>query len=229
MALTRTPRAITPVHWGAPLRRAEGFSYTEVGGTPVIVDPVDQAIQPLPPLWASIWASLDGSPVADALEVDVAAMKPVDARNLLEVLRRMKAIGVIADVDPQDRSGSGPAVSAQVDLDRAIDVTVRGSTTRSDRVTTLLIDPAGTNHVTVRVRGTASGIHLGTRSWLRRRVIDRVEVAAALRSSFTDATVDRLAAIVEAVDDARVFTTPGVVDLLAGIAERATAPVSPTL
>ena len=117
------------MHWGARLVRAPGVVYTEVAGTPVLVRVDDAELQPMSPAWVSCWAGLDGRPVAEALDVDPDTVDPITSRNLIEVLRRLKAKRLIADVDslsPDDRAAATSAFPDDQPVAGPTDIVLRG-------------------------------------------------------------------------------------------------------
>lgn len=218
------PEAVEPVHWGARLVRSPDCCYTEVSGTPCIVRARHGDVQALTPTWAAIWARLDGRPVADALNVDPTSLGPTDARNLVEVLRRLKGKGVVCDADPtspprdrHDLETLAPDASTPVDL--------RGSASRDGA--RLLIDPAASERVTVALTEGPAGTLVTIRRRLRRRRVTDIEVAAADGGARPERPAERLTVIVRAIEDRSVLLRPGLVDLLAGVAERAHGPGSP--
>lgn len=219
------PGVIEPVHWGSRLVRAEDLAYTEVAGTPVLVPADGAPVQVLTPAWAAVWAQLDGRPITDSLAVDPAALDPVDARNLIEVLRRLKAEGVVRDAEP-DAGSRDPGELEAVPV-RAGRVAVRlgGSVVVDPTGVTLRIIAGNPARVTVELSETAVGVAVTVRRRFRRRVIDRVEVADPNASR--DDALGRFSSILAALDDRDPGATPGLVDLLAGVAERAVAPGSP--
>ncbi len=220
---------LEPVHWGSRLVRSDRYRYTEVDGTPVLVAPDDGDVRVLTPTWAGIWAQLDGRVVSGSLAVEPGTLDPVDARNLLEVLRRLKADGVVVDAprssEPAPGAGRDPA--RQVDLDGRVDVTVAGIVSVADGHTVVRIDPNVSRVTTVRIVSSPSGPAVSVRRRWRRRRVDRVEIAGTTAAVPPDTSVDRFVAIVRALDDREVLFRPGLVDLLAELAEHAVAPGSP--
>ncbi len=218
------PGVLEPVHWGARLVRSPDARYTEVSGTPCIVRVAHGDVQALTPIWAAIWGQLDGRPVAEALSIDPASLDPIDARNLIEVLRRLKGRGVVCDADPANPPSDGhdldtPARAASVE------VVLRGSASRDG--STVLIDPSSPERVLVALEDGPEGTAATIRRWLRRRRVTDVEVAGSGGRERGEAPAERFMVIVRAIDDRSMLLRPGLVDLLAGLAERASAPGSP--
>lgn len=212
-----------PVHWGARLVRSAAFVYTEVGDVPVLVRPDDGRVEVLTPTWAALWAQLDGRPVREALQVDAGRVDPVDARNLIEVLRRLKAAGVVFDAPTGDRSGPEATDPwRQPTLAGAVDLVVHGSVSGTRRAPVLRIGPSGAPPVRVRIGTSSAGVVVSVRRWLRRRPVDRVQMAGAAHGD--GSPVDVLVGIVGSLADRAVLFRPGLVDLLAELAERVAAP-----
>lgn len=223
---------IEPVHWGARLARTPGMRYTEVAGMPVLVRVDDADPQPLPAAWAACWASLDGRPVAEALDVDPAALDPVTARNLIEVLRRMKARGLVVDVAPD----APTPTSAFNDLSAQpgagpIDVAVRGvvRVTPDGAVVTVptpdrLRSASSADHFTAGERGSVI-IRLDDTDGVVRATVETTPLAAIELDEpiepldETERCILTFAAVLDALDDRSVLTRPGCLDLLAALAE----------
>ncbi len=228
--MVEPPAGVTePVHWDAPLVRAPEIGYTEVDGTPVLVHTRTGEIHPLTPTWSAVWATLDGRPVRRSLGIDPDTMSLIDRRNLIEVLRRLKAQGLIVDATGE----SGVEGDRDVDLiapppiDGPVTVGVRGHTTRIDGAWTLRIEPDAPGYRRLRMIQRGADVDVDFRRRLRRRVVERVEVDYGPSRPDVEAAVEAFATIVAAVLDRTALTTPGLLDLFAGLAERATAPGSP--
>lgn len=217
---------IEPVHWGSRLVRSASDRYTEVDGTPVLVQSDQARVEPLTPTWAGIWARLDGQVVTDALGVDPDRMDPVDARNLLEVLRRLKASGSVVDASDGVASGPDHDPSRQEPLEGWAEVPFTGSVSRDGRRWMLDLDPEGSTVVTVRLHSTASGPTLSVRRRLRRRRIDQVRVGPRPGSCPPATALERFVGIIGSVRDRTALVRPALVDLLAALAERADEPGS---
>ena len=221
--------AVEPVHWHARLLRTPSIIYTEVAGIPLLVDTTDAAVHPLTPAWAALWAQLDGRPILESLNVNPDLLTPVDARNLIEVLRRLKALGVIVDADPNAALLPSPDLTNNPTSNR-VTITLRGSIEAEGQSTSLLIGSAS-EQVKLRLEDTARGIVVCHRRRFRYRAIDSIHVAPQHGSDqapspepadASEAAAQTFAAIAQAFDDPAVLLTPGLVDLLAGLAERAT-------
>jgi hypothetical protein len=223
-------RAVEPVHWGSHLVRAPGLAYTEVAGIPCLVRASDGVVQTLTPTWAAIWARLDGRRVTDALNVDVQALDPIDARNLIEVLRRLKGRGAICDVDPSDSPRPAEDLRSPTGSARTVKLVLRGSTDRHHRSTGLTVDAAAAGRASVILADGGGSVTIAIARRLRKRPVDHIAVvdstATGAASGAASGTVECFAAIVRAVDDRGALVTPGLVDLLAGLAERAAEPGS---
>lgn len=220
--------AIEPVHWGARLIRSTAHVYTEVGGTPLLIRADDGDVQVLTPTWAAIWARLDGRPVSESLGVDPAGMDPVDGRNLIEALRRLKAAEVVVDVDPTATSTAEAGDPfGQDTLSGHVDLVFDGSVTRQRRSTSLTVDAGADVPVGVRVTMSPQGPILWVRRRFRRRVVDRFAVVDTGRGRTPTTPVDVFVTLVRALGDRSVLVRPALVDLLAELAEHAAAQGSP--
>lgn len=203
--------------------RSADSRYTEVAGTPCIVRTEHGDVQPLTPTWAAIWARLDGRSVAEALNVDPATLDEVDARNLIEVLRRLKGRGVIGDADPADTFHDGHDLAATAS--EPVEITLRGTASRSG--TAVVIDPASSQRLTVGLADGPEGTVATIRRRLRKRTVGEITCIDPSTRTEPSRPLERFAVIVRALDDRSVLLRPGAVDLLAGLAERAIAPGSP--
>lgn len=217
------PGLIEPVGWRSRLAQSPEFRYTEVGGVPILVRPSDVTVEALTPTWAAIWAQLDGRVLTEALGTNPEVLAPADSRNLIEVVRRLKAAGLVDDVAD---NGSSPAhPERQERPPGAVRCTFGGRILTDQGSTTLLIDQHDALDLDVELRQTPAGATLMFRRRLRRRrTIDRVVVD----TDSADGAVGRFVGIVRALRDREVLVTPGVVDLFAELAERASAPESPS-
>ncbi len=214
-----------PVHWGSQLVRATSVFYTEVAETPVLIDAKVAEVQTLTPVWAGVWGALDGRPVAEVLQVDPTTMPPVDARNLIEVLRRLKARGLIVDVAALEGSGAQDLDTTEPSTAK-LHCTFLGAVVRHGKERTLHLD--NTEHEAISVvlyerDGTTQVVHGGR---FRKKWINQVSIGAEVLHGGDVTPVGFLGAIVRCVSDRSLLTQPGMVDLLAGLAERATTPES---
>lgn len=217
---------VEPVHWGSRLVRTPDVVYTEVAGVPCLVR-VDGVVQALTPTWAAIWAQLDGRPVDEALDVDVSTLGPVDARNLIEVLRRLKGRGVVRDVDPADTPPPAADLSSSTVPGGSVKLTLHGTIDHGHDRTDFTIDPLAAECVEVTLVDGAEGVGVTIRRRLRKRRVGHIAVVDSTSTDDTPVAIGCFASIIRAVDDRTKLVTPGLVDLLAGLAERAASPVSP--
>lgn len=224
---------VEPVHWGARLERVPAMFYTEVDAVPCLVDSAAGRVLVLTPTWAAIWARLDGRAVTSALDVDPATLAPTDARNLIEVLRRLKAMGAVRDAagpastDRNERSDD--RLAAPVATPGPVTVTLAGSIARRHGTSTLRIVPASVATATVTLTETAAGeVMVDHRHHWRRRRVEAVSVDHPGADAAAQSAVERFATIVEAVTEPTEWSA-ALIDRLAGLAETATTPASPVL
>jgi hypothetical protein len=274
-SLGATPRAldpvapVEPVHWGARLVRAPGVVYTEVADTPVLIRVDDAEMQPLPPAWAAVWAELDGRSVAEALDVDPARVDPITSRNLFEVLRRLKAKRLVADVDslsPADRATATTPFPDDQPVAGPTDIVLRGHLVHSPDAAVLTLpthpalrpsahrsgdaspDPAtspkpdpsppSSTDDSTSPSGPLDGdltdpvtVHLVEADGIVLATVDREPVAIVTASPVAVAPDDpdgdalrcisTLADLLAALADPACLAEPGVVDLLASLADQA--------
>lgn len=217
---------VEPVHFQAHLIRSANCRYTEVSGTPCIVR-IDRAeALVLTPTWAAVWAMLDGRTLAEAVGVDVASLSPIDTRNLLEVVRRLKGMGVVEDVGP-DRGPQRLDDLASTDSPAPATVVFSGFARHTRTRSTLEIEVGSTRRQTVVLADGTTGTSATCRRRFRRRVLEEITVTDTSESGHVPEPIAHFATILRALEDPSVLVTPGVVDLLAGLAERAVAPASP--
>lgn len=232
-------RPVEPVHWGARLVRAPGVVYTEVAGTPVLVRVDDAELQPMSPAWVSCWAGLDGRPVAEALDVDPDTVDPITSRNLIEVLRRLKAKRLIADVDslsPDDRAAATSAFPDDQPVAGPTDIVLRGHLAESPDGPILTL-PAPTASLAgdevdhglgdtrpdlltvhlAEVNGTLTPSIVGAKLTIVTE--SRPEIGAGGPDGDASRCIHMLANLLAALDDSSCLAAPGVVDLLAALAE----------
>ncbi|MBS1849028.1 MAG: hypothetical protein JST73_12200 [Actinobacteria bacterium] len=220
-------RIVEPVHWGAHLVRSPEVSYTEVDGTPVVVRWVDREVEALTPTWAALWGRLDGRGVAEALDVDPGTLDPVTARNLLEVLRRFKADGLVDDAVDGGPTSHTESLAAGASASKPMPTSFTADLVVASGTVTLRLGPTidGRIQATLDQIDGDPRIRVGRRG--RRRTVTDVEV------TFDDPTFDdestapirRFVELVRAVDPPDTSDRARLTDLLAGIAERAHAPV----
>ncbi len=210
---------IEPVSFTARLVRAPGAFYTEVDATPVVVVVDKAAVQPLTPNWATAWAALDGRPVAEALGIDPTALDAVAARNIIEVLRRLKAAGLVCDAASL-RSGETTDSVAEQPAAGLLVLALHGRVEPTSDALGIVLGPSGPDTVQLSLREGADGLVASTPDG----PVTSVVVAASPRNASRAAVdaVARLQGIVSAVADPGVLAEPGAIDLLAAFAELAT-------
>jgi hypothetical protein len=217
-------RPIEPVHWQARLRRSPTVRYTEVGGLPVLCDVEDRSVRVLNAPTVALWARLDGRPLADAVGVADGAWTDEELRSVIEVVRRLKASGVVEDVPGV--AHEGPRLDTPLDEEvlsvssirvRAVWVS-NGSGDVASGV--LSLERRGDVEEVVVIPGAR-----GPDGEMRpTRVADRVVsavVAPRIPEVSDDVSVEvvAFAAWARAVVDAAELSRAGVVDALAGLAE----------
>lgn len=220
------PILVEPVHWNARLIRSDDACYTEVDGVPCVVLADSGAVQALTPTWAAIWAQLDGRPVRVALGVDPDTMDATDARNLLEVLRRLKAKGIAQDSGDSSTPRLHPSLAATATVDR-VELALRGHIEVERRSIDLTVDPGVDRRVVVTLVDRDDGLEVSIRRRFRRRPVDHLSVTDSTARTAPVAAAERFNALVTAMEDRTQLRTPGLVDLLAALAEHATPPGSP--
>ena len=209
-----------PVGWGSHLARKPGIGYTELAGMPVLIDPESRDIQALTAAVAGIWAQLDGRELAVALGIDPDSLGPTERRNLIEVIRRLKARGLVVDVAPDapldpgaDLLGAGTA--------RSMDGEFRGLLEQTDGWT-LRISRSAATRVKVRLEVVADQVRVTFRRHLRRRNVDHIVIDDDHFIEDPRAPL-ALAAFVAALEDSQLLSSPGTADLLADLAEHVAA------
>lgn len=220
--IERKDFTLEPVTWRSHLMRSPLVVYTEVAGTPVLVDTESAEVQTLTPVWASIWAALDGRAIGDVLDVHELELTATELRNLLEVLRRLKARQLIVDV----------AKDAPVDLWTIADgtfhgrqiVTFNGTVVRTNKRTELNVGNAGERSVSVGLQSVGATTNVTVKKRFRTQRIAQVNVVSDFASGDLELPESRLGVLARALRDRSVLTIPGVIDLFAGLAEAAHAP-----
>lgn len=217
-------RVIEPVHWRARLIRSSDVVYTEVGGVPVLVGIPEGTVTILTPTWAAIWARLDGRTVVEALGIDETALEPVDARNLIEVIRRLKAADLIHDfngsVSPTDLS----EVDRQSRLEDVTTIVCKGDASLDDETAVVTLDPEASTQITLQVADGSTSTQWWLQDHARRAPVARFVVADAPNTP--SGSPARFVTVIGALTDPSVLVRPGLGDLLAELAERADAPES---
>ena len=242
----RPIQPVEPVHWGARLVRAPGVVYTEVAGTPVLVRSDDAELQPLPPAWAGCWAALDGRSVAEALEVDVSTIDPITSRNVIEVLRRLKAERLIVDLesldsddrthaladDPTDQPDAGPVditvhghlehAAGRAMLTIAPPPGLRRSEPTDDRfddlLTLHLVEVDGARAPSA--QGEPVDVEFAAASIRRAGTPPHPTSDTSAEPEFVERSIIALASLLAALDDPSCLAESGVVDRLAALAEQ---------
>lgn len=215
---------VEPVSFTARLVRAPGVQYTEVDGTPVVVAVEDLAVQPLSPVWAAAWATLDGRSVAEALELDPDTLEPVTRRDVIEVLRRLKAARLVCDAASVGTSGGASFGDDDLHPSAVVHAALSflGSTTEpqgTDGIR-LVVDPRGEEVVTVTLHDATDGFTAAVEEATVDEVLVVDPTPDAVRGP-VDPAVAALTQLVAAIVDVADLRPPGTVDLLAALAERA--------
>jgi hypothetical protein len=89
--------------------------YSEIGGSPVLWEPVTRVLHELTPAGAGLWASFDGRTLAEIVAGAAGSMAPDDRirfeREAVEVVRRLRAVGLVEDLGdgspPRDDGSTG--------------------------------------------------------------------------------------------------------------------------
>lgn len=153
MPSPRTPRLLRPVGPTSVVVPVPTTRYTECDGTPVVYDPVSRVFQPLTPVGAAVWARLDGRSVA-ALVDELARLPgapPSTPVDVVEVVRRLRAVGLAEDADPAAPAG----VPVRAEGVATAAVRLRG---RVEPVT----EPSGAAPAVGSTHGPTSGAPAGT-------------------------------------------------------------------
>lgn len=215
---------IEPVHWHAHLIRSSDVVYTEVDGVPVLVGIPEGTVTILTPTWAAIWARLDGRTVVDALEIDETALGPVDARTLIEVIRRLKAADLIHDIDPSTTAARVDEVDRQSRLEDQTTIVCKGEGSVGDDTTVVTLDPAASTQITLQVTEGPTGMQWSLRD--RSRWVPVARFVVGESPTAPSGATARFITVIGALEDPSVLVRPGLGDLLAELAERADAPGS---
>lgn len=238
-AIRRPHRAIAPVEpvrWGARLVRAPGVVYTEVAGTPVLVRVDDADLQPLPQAWAACWAALDGRPVGESLEVNPETIDPITSRNMIEVLRRLKAKRLVVDIgslgsDDRSEALTGDPTTQSTAVPTDVALHGRLEQTANGPLLTLAAPPTfsersepdvGQDEVVIVHIEDADGSLNASVAGAALRVVFEVAPTGPPPESPEGAErcVLALASLLAALDDPSCLADTGVVDLLAALAEQ---------
>jgi len=145
----RLLRPVGPASVVVPVATAR---YTECDGAPVVYDPASRVFQPLTAVGAAIWARLDGRTVAELLG-ELAALPgagPTIRVDALEVVRRLRAVGLAEDADPEQGSRASVAAEPVVPAGAAAaTVGLRGRAGNSGDGPVVVLDPGDDEVVTV--------------------------------------------------------------------------------
>lgn len=218
MSGTRAEDMIEPVHWGARLALVDDARYTEVADTAVALSATAAEVVQLTPEMASLALGLDGRPLRDALADELVGWDHHDRRRVIEVVRRLKTLGLLRDVpagtrpDPVDWLHAPPMAEAvtvaghvrPVDDGSGIgpvDVVLDGADAVGASAGDESDDPVG-REVTIAVRSAMSGTE--------------VMVADAATDGPTGAPIARLVLPVDGRSPREVLGTRGRVPVPAG-------------
>jgi hypothetical protein len=201
------------------LRPCAGVRYSELDGEAVLYAPADGAVHRLSPAAAGVWLRFDGRPLAaeDAAGDDVEAV--------IELARRLRALGLAEDAGPDDddagradpsaEPGAGPSVGGPTRLP--------GRLVDADGTVTLVLDADGSepwvdlDRATLAPRGTPSDAPV--------RVVLVVDADAEAARPVEG--IDALRAVVGRLPP-DWFTPMDALDRLAELVEATTVLVSPT-
>ena len=147
------PCVTEPISGRSRLVARPSVGYTEVDGQPVLADASDRAVHRLSPATAALWACLDGRTLDRVVDQAPGSDETGTARasQVLEVLRRLKALGLVVDqVDDHTSSASAPratgATTAPVHLAghlSDVDDGLRLDLGRWDHEPAVAVDPVG--------------------------------------------------------------------------------------
>jgi hypothetical protein len=214
-----------PVHWASRLRVVEGAPYTEVAGCALAVVPSTANVVLLAAETGTLVSRLDGRPLCAVLAEELAGWGDDERRPVIEVLRRLKAVGLLEDAPP----GAAPRPVPWLASARATEVTVAAASAATaprpspgeplppGRIALLAVacddgpdlHDAGTKLVTLR----ADGAEAAAAECLV------VPVEPGRRTDGGPSPLQIFAALVTATAPRAQLTEPGVLDLLAELAE----------
>lgn len=216
---------IEPVHWGAKLRRSPDTIYTEVAGEAVLCRTMARSLHVANEVVVGLLLLLDGKTLAEATEPVSAEWSDADRRRVIEVLRRLKAVGLIedasADADPADLPDLDEVAAAPTQL------VVRATVHQVDSSTVLELHSGSDDGDAVELTlEPGAAISLGANG----DVIDRIIVmpepdVAVLNDPLRP--LDALSVWVDSLVEPDL-AEPGVLDGLAGLAESHDVHPSPT-
>lgn len=89
---------IEPLHWGSRLAVADDARYTEIAGSAVAVLARSATTVRLNGDMAALATRFDGRPVREILAAELADWERPEQRRVIEILRRLKSLGVLRDV-----------------------------------------------------------------------------------------------------------------------------------
>lgn len=210
-------KPIEPVHWGAKLRRSPDTIYTEVGGEAVLCRTVARSLHIANEVVVGLWLLLDGRPLSEATESVAAEWSDADRRRVIEVLRRLKAVGLIEDAP----AGADPADLPELDVMAAAParLSVRATVHEVDSSTVLELhsgnDESDVVELTCGPDATLT-LHAGGSG-----PIDRITVLPEPGTTVADdplRVVDALSVWVDSLVEPDL-AEPGVLDELAELAE----------
>ena len=191
---------VEPVSWQARLRRSPDVLYTEVAGLPVLCDPSDRVVHVLNLESVGLWVRLDGRPVADVVGEAREAWDAAGQRAVLDLLRRLKAVGLVEDA---------PRADADADADAAYGAPVAS-------VTSLRVRGHLDGSRLVLARGSEASERVVAVADPPRSVVLPERLQAGL-AGYPE--VLAFAGWARAVVDVEELARPGVLDALAGLAE----------
>lgn len=217
---------LEPVHAQARLRRSPDVRYTEIRGAPVLCNTDDRSVHAFGAATVLLWAGFDGRPLTEVAGVAPASPK---WRDLVEVVRRFKASGLIEDV-PAGEVEALPDLAAPVPIVTSLRIWgawADDPTASSGAAGVLELHSSGDEATAVEVATGHSRPGEEVRPFtVDGRALAGVTLPPSLRVSVgAGPEVVAFAAWVRAVADVDELRRPGVVDAVAGLAE--SVPVVP--
>lgn len=229
----RRQRLVRPVGPDSVVVPVPSARYTECDGAPVLYDPTSRAFQPLTPAGAVVWSRLDGRTVAEVVD-ELAAMPAADATlrvGVLEVIRRLRAVGLAEDADGDGAAGvdtggddtgaatgSGEAGSRSPgDEAQPATIGLIGRAESSDDGKVVVLDPSADPTIdpaTDAPRSQRVAIDLQS---LPARFVVEAEMPGPDEGTLTP--LDALRVLADATDR-NTFGRADALDVLAGLAER---------
>ncbi|MBS1847344.1 MAG: hypothetical protein JST73_03615 [Actinobacteria bacterium] len=224
---------LQPVHWGARLGVAPDACYSEVGDSAVAVLCGSAQVLRLSGDLAALVVKLDGRPLAESLADELASWGAQDRRRAIEVVRRLKVLGLLYDVPDGEQVtppdwATEPAIASDVTLAAAVatsaPATSAGAVIHLGMATTAT---RATSTVTLAIDQPVAGLVLPVDETRPTRVVPGLADPSPDAPESPDA-IDVLVALVSAVTPRSTLAEPGVVDLLALIAEATPSTWAPT-